>query len=169
MEGGGNRVIKFEFKGIKIAAMVEMERYDYRDANNHARTRFDRKVLVTADFWNFHIVNDLYDLAFVKATLNYFMQAYWKRSSKEGSRIDLATALDHGSDCPPYGFMQSLNLIARQKNKKHFLEVSLFENGHPAGEIYLGGQEVIMLDIALGKSINLLTPEAVYHEPLQFG
>jgi hypothetical protein len=32
----------------------------------------------------------------------------------------------------------------------------------PAGEVYLSAQEVIMLDIAIGKAINLLSPETVY-------
>jgi hypothetical protein len=34
----------------------------------------------------------------------------------------------------------------------------------PEGETYLDGQEVIMLDIALGKAISLLTPKVVESE-----
>jgi len=94
------------------------------------------------------------ELATVKSTLNYFMQAYWKRSSKASSKIELATALKHD-----YGVQQqSLCLVARQKNSIHSLEISLIENGKTANNIYLSGQEVIMLDIAIGKAINLLTP-----------
>ena len=33
------------------------------------------------------------------------------------------------------------------------------EDGRPAGEVYLSAQEVIMLDIAIGKAINLLSPD----------
>ena len=155
-------MIEFEFKGIKVEATVVIDRQDYKDANYKAQTRFTRDGVVSVVFWNFNIVNDLYDLAFVKSTLNYFMQCYWKRSSKEGSKIDLATALDHGEDCPPYGIEQSLNMVARQKDKKHFLEISLTENGKPAGQVYLSGREVIMLDIAIGKAIYLLSPRAIF-------
>ena len=57
---------------------------------------------------------------------------------------------------------QSLCLVARQKNSIHSLEIILIENGKTANNIYLSGQEVIMLDIAIGKAINLLSPETVY-------
>ncbi len=53
-------------------------------------------------------------------------------------------------------------MIARQKNGIQSLEISVADNGMPAGEVYLSGQEVIMLDIAIGKAINLLSPETVY-------
>ncbi len=59
---------------------------------------------------------------------------------------------------------QSLYLVARQKNGIHYLEISLIEKGKTANNIYLSGQEVIMLDIAIGKAINLLTPETIYLE-----
>lgn len=94
----------------------------------------------------------------VKSTLSYFMQAYWKRSSKAGSKIELATVLFHDDDFNP----QALNMIARQKNGIQSLEISVTDNGMPAGEVYLSGQEVIMLDVAIGKAINLLSPETVY-------
>ena len=147
-------MIEFNLKGISITATVEMERYDFRDKGGHYKTRFNRNTLVKADFWGFVVDNDLTELATVKSTLNYFMQAYWKRSSKAGSKIELATALKHD-----YGVQQqSLSLVARQKNSIHSLEIFLIENGKTANNIYLSGQEVIMLDIAIGKAINLLTP-----------
>jgi len=151
-------MIDFEFKGIRVNAKVELERYDYKDANNRGQTRFNRNMAVTVGFWDYIIVNDLYELAMVKSTLSYFMQAYWKRSSKAGSKIELATALFHDDDFNP----QALNLIARQKNGIQSMEVSVADNGMPAGEVYLSAQEVIMLDIAIGKAINLLSPETVY-------
>ena len=147
-------MIEFNFKGISVSATVEMERYDYRDNGGHYKTRFNRNTLVTASFWGFVIDNDLYELAMVKSSLNYFMQAYWKRSSKAGSKIELATALKRNNGVQ----QQSLYLVARQKNGIHSLEISLIENGKTASNIYLSGQEVIMLDIAIGKAINLLTP-----------
>lgn len=148
-------MIDFNLKGISVSATVEMERYDYRDNGGHYKTRFNRNTLVTANFWGFVIDNDLSELAMVKSTLNYFMQAYWKRSSKSGSKIELATALKHNNGGNP----QMLYLVARQKAGIHSLEISLVEKGAPAGKIYLNGQEVIMLDIAIGKAINLLTPD----------
>lgn len=151
-------MVDFEFKGIRVNATGELERYDYKDAGNRGQTRFNRNMVVTVGFWDFVIVNDLYELAMVKSTLSYFMQAYWKRSSKAGSKIELATALFHDDEFNP----QALNMIARQKNGIQSLEISVAENGMPAGEVYLSGQEVIMLDIAISKAINLLSPETVY-------
>jgi hypothetical protein len=156
-------MIEYDYKGIKVEATVEMERHDYVDAGGHSRARFDRNTKVVVRFWSFAIDGSLTELAYIKSTLNYFMQCYWKRTSKEGSRIDLAKLIHH---CHESHFVnpQSLNLMARQKNKKHYLEISLFENGNPAGEVYLDGQEVIMLDISLGKAISLLTPKVVERE-----
>ena len=151
-------MVDFEFKGIRVNATGKLERYDYKDAGNRGQTRFNRNMVVTVGFWDFVIVNDLYELAMVKSTLSYFMQAYWKRSSKAGSKIELAMVLFHDDDFNP----QALNMIARQKNGIQSLEISVADNGMPAGEVYLSGQEVIMLDIAIGKAINLLSPETVY-------
>lgn len=148
-------MIEFNFKGISVSATVEMERYDYRDNGGHYKTRFNRNTLVRANFWGFVIDNDLYELAMVKSTLNYFMQAYWKRTSKAGSKIELVTMLKRYNG----GNQQALYLVARQKDGIHSLEISLVEKGAPSGKIYLNGQEVIMLDIAIGKAINLLTPD----------
>ncbi len=116
------QMVKFYYRDIKVEAIVKMTRYDYRDANNVGRTRFDRNVYVTVAFWDFVIENNLDELALIKSTLNYYMQCYWKRSSKQGQKIDLATTLEHNDK------MQKLNLIARQKDNKHSLEVSLTEN-----------------------------------------
>ena len=151
-------MIEFNFKGISVSATVEMERYDYRDNGGHYKTRFNRNTVVKANFWGFVIDNELYELAMVKSSLNYFMQAYWKRSSRAGSKIELATVLFHDDNFNP----QALNMIARQKNVIQSLEISVADNGMPAGEVYLSAQEVIMLDIAIGKAINLLSPETVY-------
>ena len=148
-------MIEFNFKGISVSATVEMERYDYRDNGGHYKTRFNRNTLVRANFWGFVIDNDLYELAMVKSSLNYFMLAYWKRTSKAGSKIELVTALKRNNGGNP----KALYLVARQKDGIHSLEISLVEKGAPVGKIYLNGQEVIMLDIAIGKAINLLTPD----------
>jgi hypothetical protein len=146
-------MVAFEYGDFRIEAIAEMKRYDYKDANNIGRTRFDRTVSVTAQFGNFVIDNDFYELAMVKSTLNYFMQAYWKRSSKQAAKIELATSLEHNCGA------QKLNLIAKQKNNIYSLEVSLIEGGLPSTGMYLSGREVIMLDIAISKAIALLMPE----------
>jgi hypothetical protein len=148
-------MIDFVFKGICVNATVEITRREFRDSQGHYLNRFDRNTRVKVSFWDFVIDSDLYQLAMVKSTLNYFMQAYWKRSSKAGSKIELATAVMHDDDLNP----QALNMVARQKNGIQSLEVSVAEDGKPAGEVYLSAKEVIMLDIAIGKAINLLTPD----------
>ncbi len=148
-------MVKFFYHGVRVEASVEMKRCDYRDANNVGRTKFDRNVCVTVAFWDFVIENNLYELALIKSTLNYYMQCYWKRSSKQGQKIDLATTLEQNDK------MQKLNLVARQKNNKHSLEVSLTENGQQIDCVYFSGQEVLMIEIAIAKAISLLTPDVV--------
>ncbi len=151
-------MVDFEFKGICVNATAEISWRELKDSGGHHLNRFDRNTSVKASFWDFVIFNDLFELAMVKSTLSYFMQAYWKRSSKAGSKIELATVLFHDDDFNP----QALNMIARQKNGIQSLEISVADDGMPAGEVYLSAQEVIMLDIAIGKAINLLSPETVY-------
>lgn len=151
-------MVDFELKGICVNATAEISWRELKDSGGHHVNRFDRSTSVKVSFWDFVIFNDLFELAMVKSTLSYFMQAYWKRSSKAGSKIELATVLFHDDDFNP----QALNMIAKQKNGIQSLEVSLAGNGKPAGEVYLSAQEVIMLDIAIGKAINLLSPETVY-------
>lgn len=148
-------MVKFEYRGIIIEATVEMRRRDYKDANNIGRTRIDRNVKVRVSFWNFCIDDDFCELAMVKSSLSYFMQAFWKRSSKQGAKIELATALEHQFP------KQALSLTARQKNNKHSLEISLYENGLQSECMYLTAQEVILLDVAISKAIALLTPQTL--------
>ena len=148
-------MIEFDYKGIRISATAEISRHDFKDANNVNRTRFNRNVKVRVSFWSFDIDDDLYELAVVKSTLNYFMQSFWKRSSKMGTKIELATSLEH--QFPE----QTLSLIARQKKNKHSLEVSLTENGQQCECIYLSGQEAILIDIAISKAIALLMPQTL--------
>ena len=91
----------------------------------------------------------------MKSCLQYFMQGYWKRSNKEGGKIDLAKGLHHED----FGAgRSSLYFVAKQKDKKHYLQISLQQAGETVNEIYLDGQETIMLDIAIAKAIGLLTP-----------
>lgn len=150
-------MIEFEFKGIKIVATALVEQHGYRDAFNRERTRFQKDMTLKIQFWDFTIwgCNNLYELAFVKSTLHYFMQCYWKRTSKGESKIELTKVLHHDFD----GIQHSLHLVARQKDDRHYLYIAMTENGKTLNEVYLDGQEVIMLHIAIGKAIGLLVPE----------
>lgn len=151
-------MINFDYNGIIIAAVAAMNRYDYTDANNIGRTRFDRNVRVTVSFWElFYIQDDLYELATLRSTLNYFMHAYWKRKGKKEGKIELSTSLEHTNSYPK----RTLSFIAKQKNNKNYLEIMLTENGVESKCIYLGSQEVIMMDIAIAKAIALLTPDVL--------
>jgi hypothetical protein len=133
-----------------------MHEKGYKDGGGHSRIRFDREVTVDVSFWDYDFQDgDLYELAFVRSILQYFMQAYWKRSSKEGSRIELAKVLSRNDR---NGKQESLCFAARQKDNRNYLQISLVKKGEAVKEEYLEGQEVIMLDIALGKALNLLTP-----------
>ncbi len=151
-------MVRYDFKGIKVEAKVLVDRQDYRDGGGHYKSRIDKNSKIVVRFWGFTIAGCLTELAFVKSTLNYFMQCYWKRTSKEGSKIELIKTL-----CREFGKddEQKLFLIARQKNKKHFLQICLQQKGSTVNECYLDGQEVIMLDIAIGKAINLLAPTTI--------
>ena len=149
-------MVRFDFKGISISSSFHMDERIYKDAGGHSRTRFDREVSLYVSFWDFDLQDgDLYELAFIRSILHYFMQAYWKRSSKEGSRIELAKVLSRKDY---KGNQEALCFVARQKDKKNYLQIYLTKKGETVKEEYLDGQEVIMLDIALGKAINLLTP-----------
>jgi hypothetical protein len=85
------------------------------------------------------------------------MQAYWKRSTKDGNRIFLEETLQQEED----GAQARLSLYfkARQKDRANFLYICLsHEGGETLNELYLTGREVLMLDVAMGKSVSLLQP-----------
>lgn len=151
--------MRFDYRDIVIEATVQMQRHDFRDSNNIGRTRFDRNVCVTACFWNFKIFNNFYELCLIKSSLNFFAQAYWKRRSKQSSKIDLATFIEHPVTS------QIIYFTARQKNNRQSLEISLTEFGQQRWNIYLNAQEVLMVDIAVSKAISLLVPETIYINP----
>jgi hypothetical protein len=148
-------MINFDYKGIRIEATVYNQQVDYKDAGNRCRTRFERDVRVFVHFWDFLIWNgNLEELAFAKSCLQFFMQAYWKRSGKETSKIDLSKGLHHDD----VKGRLSLYFIARQRDKKNYLQICLQRAGNTVNEIYIDGQEAIMLDIAIAKAINFLSP-----------
>jgi len=148
-------MLDFELDGIRIKISGEMEYFEYKDARSQVRTRFERKVNIHVQFWDCIILGNLQNFSLIKSSLLYFMQGYWKRSGKEASRIDLATEIYRHH---PHGDAQTLHFAARQKNKKNFLHISLESNDSIVNEVYLDGQKVLMLDIAIGKALYFLTP-----------
>lgn len=147
-------MVSFNYKGISVCSSVDTIMQEYTDSRNRMRTRFERQVDVRADFWDYSIFNNLTDLAFIKATTQYYMQCYWKRSTKVGAKIELEKALyqkDFRGDF-------ALKFAARQQKNLYSLHISIDDHGCKKHEVYLDAQEVIMLDLALGKAINLLQP-----------
>ena len=110
---------EFDFKGITINAINKPEQILFMDDKEQLRPKYRRRVEVVVAFWNFVIRDDLYKFAFVKSVLNYFMQAYWKRSTKEGNRIFLEeTLVREGDKVTP---KLSLYFKGRQKDKTNYL------------------------------------------------
>lgn len=147
-------MINFNYKGVCVYAVVDTVQHNYTDERNRAKTRFERQIDVRVDFWDYSILNDLTDLVFIKAITQYYMQCYWKRSAKDGAKIELEKVLyqqDFRGDF-------TLKFAARQQKNKYSLHICIEDGGSKKGEVYLDVQEVIMLDIALAKAINLLQP-----------
>lgn len=151
-------MIEFRYNGIEIEVYNRPEAQEYEVAENKTRIRHSRNAFVFVKFWDFVIKDgNLYELAFVKSVCSFFMQAYWKRSTKDGNRINLSETLKHEIAGGKYASCV-LNFNARQKDKIIYLHICQKNDEEVAGEIYLTGREVIMLDIAVGKAINMLTP-----------
>jgi hypothetical protein len=152
-------MINFDFKGITIAAVASNAACNYKDARNYERTRFDKTVNIVVSFWGFEIENgDLTKLAHVKSVFQYFLHWYWKRvSAKVGGKIELDNNLHKTNS---HGGHETLYFVARQKNNKHYLQIGYKKNGETIREIYLDGQEIILMDIAVGKAINLMIPSS---------
>jgi hypothetical protein len=150
-------MLTYDYKGIAIEVVCEIED-NARQAGNQSRTRLSRVTRVYVTFFTDFTLEDgnLSDLAFVKSCTQYFIQSYWRHKNKQSSRIDLAKGLARDS---LEGFCYSLCFTARQKNSQHYLHVDLLENDRSVSETYLDIQEVIMLDCALGKALNLLSPD----------
>jgi hypothetical protein len=148
-------MLEFKMDGIEVEIEAELERHEYTDSNRYKHSRFERKVEIRVKFWEFVMLGNLQDLSLIKSSLTYFMQGYWKRSGAAASRIDLDTSIfKHQS----LDYVWNLNFSDRQKDKKSFLRVCLERNGLMQHQMYLDGQQVLMLDVAIGKAISLLSP-----------
>ncbi len=142
--------------GIKVEIETELKHHEYTDSNYHKHSRFERKMEIRVMFWELITLGNLQDLSLIKSSLTYFMQGYWKRSGAEASRIGLNTNIFkyHSLD---YAWL--LNFSDRQKDKKSSLRVRLEKNGRMQHEIYLDGQQVLMLDVAISKALYFLSPK----------
>jgi hypothetical protein len=109
-------------------------------------------------FWGFVVWGTLQDLAIIKSSLTYFIQGYWKRSGKEASKIDLNTEISQPNSDEN---IRTVHFTARQKHNKNFLCVALKKEGVTLHEMYLDGQQVLMLEIVINKAISSLSPQIV--------
>jgi len=149
-------MIYFEFKGIKVEFTADHEPLTYYDVEKKKRTRIGREVRVYLHFWEFMVHNgDLYDWAFVKSVLHYFQQCYWRRNRNGDPRINFSKLLSHEHHYAP----KMLHFTGRQKDGENYLYIQLFMSGTSGSECYLDIHEVGILDLAVGKAINLMTPD----------
>lgn len=148
-------MLTYDFKGITIEAVCEINASNFQTARQ-THTRVDRVMQVYVTFFDAFVIEDgnLSDLAFVKACAQFFLQSYWRH--KLNRRIEFSKSLTRETGD---GNFHSLSFTARQKNNQHYLHVSLGENDWTVSETYLDAQEVIMLDAALGKALNLISPK----------
>lgn len=150
--------MNFEYKGVSVTATSEQIGISYREDDEKSPLRHERNVSVAVNFWKFTSWNkNLFELAYIKSTLNFFLQSYWKRSGKDGNRIELEQKLNQTDY---YDNSYSLIFSAKQKNSKNYLYICLMENGSMIEEDYFDIHEVTMIDIAIGKAISLLQPQS---------
>jgi hypothetical protein len=149
-------MINFNYKDITIVCSSFIVPHKYLDARKYERTRFEKKIKILISFWDFYIDSkNLTDLAYAKSLLHVFVQWYWRRIGKSGKRIDLAKVI---SKTRFNGEIETLCFTGRQKNGDHYLQIGLRKNDEIVNEMYLEIQEIIMIDIALGKALNLMAP-----------
>jgi hypothetical protein len=152
-------VIKFKFEGIEIEVFKRPEPYEYEIAENKTRIGYNKTSCVIVDFWDFRLKDgDLFELSLVKSVCTYFMQAYWKRSTKQGQKILLRESLTHKFNGDEYE-TSTLNFEAMQRDKINTLRIQQKNDDEIAGEIYLSGRQVIQLDVAIGRAISLMSPD----------
>jgi len=148
-------VIELDCGAIYMKAFDRLENRSYRDENGNNRNRTEWRIDVYVRIFDYVITNQHFgDLVRLKSALQFFIQNYWRKSSKKGlSRIKLNVEMTRPK------FDQILSLIARQKNNEHYLQITYkdVEEGIEKS-VYLDGQEAIMIDTALGKMINLTSP-----------
>lgn len=148
-------MIGFYHKGIRIESTIETTQRYYDHKRDGKRVLLDKNIEVAVNFWEFSIENgNLTELALIKSNLQFYIHCFWKRSSRSGFNLKLEKSIEHMTSNGPL----TLSFIAREKNKQLSLYIFLMKSGKVIEEIYLDVQEVMMLDIAINKAINMLTP-----------
>lgn len=149
-------MISFKYKGICIQATLEEKTREYHDPNRGRRKKIERYTDVSVDFWDYSIRQERFtQVSFIKSVLQYYMQCYWKRSSKQGSKIDLYKTI---KQMDLYKGEVMLCFAAKQRNNQYSLMISVIQGNPVQQVVYLDIQEVIMLHDAISKAFNLLSP-----------
>jgi hypothetical protein len=151
-------MIEFKYDGIEIEICNKPEPYKFETAESKPRIGYNKNTVVSVKFWEFIIEDgNLYELARVNSWCYYFMQSFWKRSSKEGNKILLSKTLTHEIDGGKYS-SSTLSFDAVVGDKTNKLRIRQENDGKKIGEVFLLIDEVKMLDVVIGKCINMLSP-----------
>ena len=133
-------MITYHWKNVHIEITKTHVPQRQEDTYGTGRNIFVRNVEVDIWFWNYY-VKGLTSLALIKSVLQSFMY----------NRMGDISAKDFVID--------SLQLQKTQKDGKQYLKFELHGiDGSIDKEEYFNYQEVAMLDIALGKALNFLSP-----------
>lgn len=144
----------FDLKGITGGASVSYMRTDYKDFDGREKSRFERCLRTYVHFWDFHIDDDIFELASIRSVFIEFLIAVGKKGAKAG-RIELSRLLEHSSQDDT---LQKLVFTAKQKNDEPFLHILMTEDGKSMREVYFDDHEVRTLDLIFAKIINLMSP-----------
>jgi len=133
-------MITYHWKNVHIEITETRVLQRKEDRYGTGRDIFVRNVEVGIWFWKYY-VNGLTRLAFIKSVLQAFLY-------------------NRMGDIPAEDFViEFLRLKRTQKDGKQFVKFELCEiDGSVDKEEYFNYQEVVMLDIALGKALNFLSP-----------
>lgn len=133
-------MITYHWKNVHIEITKTRVLQRHKDTYGTGRDIFVRNVEVDIWFWNYY-VKGLTRLALIKSVLQSFMY------NRMGDILVKDFVID------------SLRLQKTQKDGKQYLKFELCEiDGSVDKEEYFNYQEVVMLDIALGKALNFLSP-----------
>jgi hypothetical protein len=123
---------------IEITEARTLQRH--KDRYGTGRDICIRNIEVDVWIWNYHI-KSLTRLAFIKSVLQSFLY----------NRMGNIVGKDFVMDC--------LHFQKTQQHGKQYLKFELYgTDGSIDEEEYFDYREVVMLDIALGKALNFLSP-----------
>jgi hypothetical protein len=152
--------LQYETEEIGVDIRLRVEEIPYKDARHQEKSRLERQIETRVRFWDFYSKNNLHELLIIKGALSHFMHGYWKRSGKEPYRLNINQELwrtipDGNGQLTGN---QVLRFADRQKNKVNYLHISLHNNKALVEETYLDIQEVIILEGAIVRAMQLLSP-----------